>query len=91
MSWVFEELRESRLEVQVKGLFLNTASKYELGLDISLHIVCKEMALERDNAGYAIERDNVRQRFPNFLGCGPILLLNILRGLHGGLANTKDI
>jgi|SRR6218665_15034 len=31
------------------------------------------------------------QRFPNFLGCGPLLLLNIFRGAHVGLANTKDI
>jgi len=31
------------------------------------------------------------QRFPNFLDCGPLLLLNIFRGPPGGLANTKDI
>ena len=32
----------------------------------------------------------VRQRFPNLLGCRPLLLLNIFRGPPGGLANTKD-
>jgi len=31
------------------------------------------------------------QWFPNFLGCGPPLLLNIFRGAPGGLDNTKDI
>jgi len=35
--------------------------------------------------------EGLRQRFPNFLGCGPLLLLNIFRGPPGGLANTKDI
>ena len=35
--------------------------------------------------------NSLGQRFPNFLGCGPLLLLNIFRGPPGGLANTKDI
>ena len=34
---------------------------------------------------------SITQRFPNFLGCGPLLLLNIFRGTPGGLANTKDM
>ena len=33
----------------------------------------------------------LHQRFPNFLGCGTLLLLNIFRGPHGGLADTKGI
>jgi len=35
--------------------------------------------------------DTIGQRFPNFLGCGPLLLLNIFRGPSGSLANNKDI
>ena len=42
-------------------------------------------------SGKIFSLNDVMQRFPNILGCGPLLLLNIFRGPPGGLANTKDI
>src|SRR6218665_3824643 len=33
----------------------------------------------------------ILQRFPNFLGCGPLLLLNIFRAPSGGLANITNV
>jgi len=43
-------------------------------------------------SSHTYERDiTIIQRFPNFLGCGPLLRLNIFHRPHDGLANTKDI